>query len=291
MGGDDLGDDDADYLNVSVQEDDDGALVTAKDHSAAIQDEKESSTTNDNKKRQLNGDHDKEAPDATTKKSKKSHNVLLETSRHLLTLQREEQALFLSTALQHYTQLRGNNDNNNEEESDIPKLPSPTRWAHFLVQPKESNTTFLDRLLSVMSKKRLKKQARNSTQQGHPSIVIICQSARRAVALLQECAPLGVKAAKLFPKQATVAQQATELQSTSVGLAVGTPHRLLALLDTGALQLSAAQLIVLDAAPCPPKHYTVCTLPDTAPDCMQLLAQHVLPALQRQGKQLKLAFL
>ena len=123
-----------------------------------------------------------------------------------------------------------------------------------------------------------------------PLALIICSSARRAVQVLKEIKGFKVKAAKLFAKHLTVEEQTLWLQETAFGIAVGTPHRLNALCHRNkALNLTQTKLIVLDAH-ADPKGFTVCTLPDTASDCMEFLKEQVLPVLKERPKQLKLAF-
>ena len=276
MGGDDLGSDD-DFLTTSVraEEDDSSVEETA---------EKSSSKRQRSDKEDSKGDNDADAPPT------KKRNVLLETSRNILELSREEQALFLSAALKHYTNL--SLEEGAAQKSTEKQIPSVKRLTKCLAEPKstspkdDSNNSFLDRLLTVASKNRLKKH----TVKGSPSILIICQSARRAVAVLKELAPLNAKAAKLFPKQAPLQQQIRELSSGSnkFALAVGTPQRVLDLLDHSALTLDATQLVVLDGATSN-KNFTVCTLPDTAQSCMNLVHQHILPKVLER-KDCKLAF-
>ena len=134
--------------------------------------------------------------------------------------------------------------------------------------------------------------------------LIVCISARRAVSLLKELAPLRVRTAKLFPKNGTIEEQRQQLMA-SISLAVGTPHRLGQLLapdpavdagdgssrrrDQSLLSLEHTRLVVLDCH-LSHKQYTVCTLPDTAPSCMALVRDHVLPQLQKR-KDCKVAFL
>jgi len=130
--------------------------------------------------------------------------------------------------------------------------------------------------------------------------LIVCISARRAVAALKELASLKVRAAKLFPKNGSVEEQRQQLSGAAVGLAVGTPHRLLQLMavagdsDDGPqrqqrlLTLDRTQLVVLDCQ-LSHKQFTVCTLPDTAPHCMKLIQDSVLPQLKKR-KDCKIAF-
>ena len=328
MGGDDLGSDE-EYLIAPIQDKEKGydkPLVLSHD------DDEEEISTSVLKKKRKRADNDKDDDDDETTDQQPSHHkkqqLLLETSRNLLELSMDEQATFLLAALAHYTRLsieEGGGDKSTTSTAH-PWLPSKKRMCKFLVQPKprsneqggssSSSSSFLDRLLGICSRKRLKRHS----VKGSPSILIVCQSARRAVAVLKECAPLNTKAAKLFPKQGGLTQQMKECAQSTFGLAVGTPHRLAALCGgvvmnsweeqdddenddakknnqtsskatmnkAGTLRLDATQLVALDAEPSN-KKYTVCTLPDTAEWCMKFLQHAVLPQLQKR-KDIKLAF-
>ena len=117
--------------------------------------------------------------------------------------------------------------------------------------------------------------------------VIVCISARRATEILKDLAPLKMRMAKLFPKSGSVKEQ---LLTTPFGVAVGTPNRIHALAEKSeTILLSKTHVVIFDSQ-ISHKAYTVCTLPDTAPDCMRFLVEHVLPQLQVR-KDLKLAFL
>jgi hypothetical protein len=114
--------------------------------------------------------------------------------------------------------------------------------------------------------------------------------------LKQELAPLKVRTAKLFPKNGSVTEQRQQLITTPIPIAVGTPHRLRQLssavsLDTtaaagggggGSLQWDHVQLVIIDNYIVPQKQYTVCTLPDTASACMNLLREYVCPQFVRK---------
>ena len=188
---------------------------------------------------------------------------------------------FLTTSLQHYKMLANANDEDDDDEkpTDDYKLTSKS-----LVS--SSQDTLAARLREVVSLKRLKKHRETRS----PAVVVVCQSARRAVAILKELHELRLRACKLFPKNGDVAQQVTQLRQSPFPLAVGTPHRLVALgRQAKGLNFQHTQLVVLDTF-ISKKQYTVCTLPDTAADTMELLREHVLPEM-KTNKNLRLAFL
>jgi U3-containing 90S pre-ribosomal complex subunit len=110
------------------------------------------------------------------------------------------------------------------------------------------------------------------------------------VAILKDLTALKIRVAKLFPKNGSVEEQSSQLASASFGLAVGTPHRLLTLCSQGkkALSFDRTKLFIMDSD-ISNKQYTVCTLPDTAPHCMELLQDFILPQMKKR-QDLQLAF-
>jgi hypothetical protein len=120
-------------------------------------------------------------------------------------------------------------------------------------------------------------------------VQIVSISARRAVAILKEISILKVRAAKLFPKNGSIDEQAQQLSSLAFGIAVGTPHRLLSLCrsdrnvkHTSLNLLDRANLLVFDSN-VTNKQYSVCTLPDTAPYCIELLNDFAIPQMRQRG--------
>jgi hypothetical protein len=141
-----------------------------------------------------------------------------------------------------------------------------------------------ERLKDGVAIKRMKKWKNTKS----PCVVVVCISAKRAVAVLKELSVTKVRAAKLFAKHMNITEQAEQLRSTPFGLAVGTPNRLRALCDGGDLSFAHTQLVVFDCQ-VSNKAFTVCTLPDTAPDCMSLLRDFAVPQLKKR-KDIRLAF-
>ena len=123
-------------------------------------------------------------------------------------------------------------------------------------------------------------------------------SARRAVAVLKEQMSFcKVRTGKFFPKNGSIAEQQQQLATVVFPIVIGTPHRLRQLSTTtttsGTQHQSSSisnsktrtlcwdytQLVIIDNYQIPYKQYTVCTLPDTASDCMHLLQEQVYPQL------------
>lgn len=258
MGGDDLGSDD-EFLSPSVSDTAETSLA-----------EKLAAEQRSNKRKRGNDIDDDSVDETPTKKS--SARVLIEAGRNLENESAEIQRAFLSTAFAHETQLRG------ISVDELPKLTA----ADFVTSPE---STLEARLKSAISLKRMRKWKVMKS----PMVLIVCVSARRAVAVLKDLASLNTRAAKLFAKHMNVTQQRELLEQHTYGLAVGTPHRLLELCNgnNAALNLKQTKLFVLDTET-NPKGFTVCTLPDTAGDCIELLRRYVIPELKRR-KDLKIA--
>lgn len=280
MGGDDLGSDDEQWM--------DGVpgSPTGRDDDREEQDT--TGTAGSAVHGQLSSSQKRKAEEASTPESgsqkkskhKSPQKILLEAGRKVENLTANEQALFLSAAVRDFSML----SSNAEAPSDL-FLP-----ANF--HSPSNADSLLQRLKDAIAVKRLKKWKHLKS----PCVVVVCISARRAVAILKELAPLGVRAAKLFPKNGPVSEQEQQLASAPFGIAVGTPHRLHALLSNSkvdkadaSMSLCHTQLVVLDSY-VSNKQFTVCTLPDTTPDCMRLLKDFVVPQLKGR-KDLKIAFL
>ena len=150
---------------------------------------------------------------------------------------------------------------------------------HHISRSNESdeNTGIAKRIQGMVSKKKLKKWKVKES----PCVVIVCLSARRAVQVLKELAPLNVRAAKLFAKHITIEDQVKQLQESPFGIAVGTPHRILTLAQQGSLSLEETQCVVLDTF-VNDKKFSVYTLPDTMLHTQDFLKEYIQPACQKR---------
>ncbi|PVU92071.1 hypothetical protein BB559_003849 [Furculomyces boomerangus] len=96
---------------------------------------------------------------------------------------------------------------------------------------------------------KIKKSARKTIPNGDPQILVICSSAIRAVDVNR-----GIKSAdgkivvgKLFSKHMKAGEQEEYLKTTQIDVAVGTPNRLLKLIENKALVIdNRLKLVVLD---------------------------------------------
>jgi hypothetical protein len=270
MGGDDLGSDD-EFLTAQIS---DSAQV------AASPIPRDNLVVTESKKRKLSdtegaaaaADDDDDEKEAAGKKKKSFAKVLLAAGRNLEEQTADQQAAFLSTALSHESLMTSNEDVLPEDKL----LPH-----HFRASSKD---TLYERLKDGVAIKRMKKWKNTKS----PCVIVVCISAKRAVAVLKELSVTKVRAAKLFAKHMNIGEQSEQLRSTPFGLAVGTPNRLRALCDGGDLSFAHTQLVVFDCQ-VSNKAFTVCTLPDTAPDCMSLLREFAVPQLKKR-KDIRLAF-
>ena len=307
MGGDDLGSDDEYFLapstgaNKTVGDESPSDGEDVKDNDVATSSERKRKTVVSDGEEHGNGTSPSSS--GKKKKSKKSKKSLspeasfIEQARRGLEKQSaRDQASFLSSCLRHYSLLEKNT------AIDKETLLEPH---NFTTSSKE---TLVDRLIQNggVSMKQLKGKTNNNKHakaraaagntSSSPTVIIVCQSARRAVAILKDLSsPLkNTRVAKLFPKNGSVESQLALLRgsstasSSSIGLAVGTPHRLQELCRVTPL-FSSTRLVVLDCFKSP-KGFTVCTLPDTASHVMSLLRDHVLPEIERKERPLRLAF-
>jgi hypothetical protein len=121
-----------------------------------------------------------------------------------------------------------------------------------------------------------------------PTVIIVSLSAARAAQMLKPLAVFHGRVAKLFGKHFTVDAAAASLRGAPVALAVGTPHRLSALLAAGALSLARARLVVLDARR-DVKGFTLIDHPNLRDDFATLLRDHLHARLVAPGGALRLA--
>jgi hypothetical protein len=263
MGGDDLGSDD-EFLAAPIRADayedvpskEEPAEIIVKERVEKRKDPEDKSS------------EEAQAPASASKKRKKGGNTLRDLGANVRTNPAETQAKLLSEfsgvrILQHQVGRCSNNDDDDSSESEL---------------------GFAKRIQSLVSKKKMKKWKTKES----PCVLIICLSARRAVQLLKELAPLNVRAAKLFAKHITIEEQVKQLEESAFGIAVGTPHRILTLAQQGSLSLAQTQCVVLDTF-LNDKKFSVYTLPDTVPHTQNILKEYAHPQLLKR-RDLRIAF-
>ncbi|KAJ3054086.1 cms1 ribosomal small subunit [Rhizophlyctis rosea] len=142
---------------------------------------------------------------------------------------------------------------------------------------------------------KYEKELTNPSKRAHagsPRVIIITSSAIRAVNLIRLVKTLG-KCAKLFAKHLKVSEQVALLKTEKTPIAVGTPNRILKLLEdgegmtarhlrarehglivylfTGALDLEKLAYVILDGSHRDTKERTLFTIPEIKTDLVALL--------------------
>lgn len=268
MGGDDLGSDD-EFLTAPLRDDagDYPDDQSAAEYSEREEEEVEGEEVDENRrlssKRQIDADNGSSPNQARRKRQRKENNELRRLGVEIREESKESQANLLS------------------------KFSSTKKFlaGHVAVSESSDAPGMMKRIQGIISKKKLK----SFNQKRSPLVVIICISARRAVEVLKELAPFNVRAAKLFAKHMDIEEQKKQLESSNFGLAVGTPHRIAALVRQGAITFEHTRLVVLDTFR-NTKDYAVYTLPDTVAHTRELLNDYIHPQCGRR-KDLRIAFL
>lgn len=207
---------------------------------------------------------------AKTKPKGKAKNLLIETGREIHKFDTEVQATFLWTCVTHFLNKPPSSAKRNiHSKSFIPSINNKNN------NNDHNMSSFLKQ--HYTSCKKLKNWKHNQTFK----VIIVCISARRAVSILKDIAPLKISMAKLFPKHMSLSLQKDALEKNKYGIAVGTPNRLLKLWQEDALHLKKTDFIVIDCWK-DAKDFTVCTLKDTSPDLMTFIESAALPEMEKR---------
>lgn len=254
MGGDDLGSDDE--------------FLTAPIRAEGSSDDEAS----------LNDDSSTESNNETTKRRLETKEVTTEATPTPPTKRQKREARALGDGVR--------DKSANEQALELTKFAGVKFHAgRIAISDNRNSPSLMKRVQGIISKKRLKKH----NKKGSPLVTVVCLSARRAVSVLKELAPFNVRVAKLFPKQGSIEEQATHLQSGSMAMAVCTPHRLLALMKEGSQSFDFTELLVIDTF-ADKKRFTVASLPDTAPSLAELLNE-VMVGEPKNQRPLRVALL
>jgi hypothetical protein len=119
---------------------------------------------------------------------------------------------------------------------------------------------------------------------GSPVVLIVCPGGMRSANLVRSVRNLStLPVAKLFAKHFKFEEQKAFLQNSRPAIAVGTPARLEALIEKGALSLDSLQLLVVDATHRDEKQRSI--IENTKKEFLEML-KRLLPNMQK--KQFKL---
>lgn len=102
-----------------------------------------------------------------------------------------------------------------------------------------------------------------------------------AVHASRHLTPFKCRVAKLFAKHLKADEQAKQLASNYLPIAIGTPARVKKLLEMGALSLKHTKHVIFDMEK-DKKQLTVLELKDTATEMMDLLQFHFIPQLNKE---------
>jgi hypothetical protein len=119
------------------------------------------------------------------------------------------------------------------------------------------------------------KKAFSSKPSSSTTVLVVSGSSNRACALIKQLSKLKLPCAKLFSRHMKPDQQRDALKKTAFPVGVGTPNRVLKLLDLGYLKLTKTTLVVFDCT-VDVKGYNMFTQADTKGDCAVLLQRHLL---------------
>lgn len=117
---------------------------------------------------------------------------------------------------------------------------------------------------------------RSTTATGSPSVLVVSSAAMGAIAFIKSCQEFNAKCkiGKLFAKHIKVEEQQDILKSTFMGIAAGTPNRIVKLADLGALKLDRLKLVLLDVQ-LDAKQRTILDIPEVRADWWLLFDKHL----------------
>ncbi|OTA27806.1 hypothetical protein BTJ68_10404 [Hortaea werneckii EXF-2000] len=115
--------------------------------------------------------------------------------------------------------------------------------------------------------------------EGSPHTLVVAGAGLRAAELVRGLRKFQTKeslVAKLFAKHIKLGEAIETVKNSRIGIGVGTPQRIIDLLDNGALKLDNLERIVLDASHIDAKKRGVLDMQDTQPQVVKLLSRQEL---------------
>ncbi|KAJ1939567.1 hypothetical protein GGF37_004346 [Kickxella alabastrina] len=121
-------------------------------------------------------------------------------------------------------------------------------------------------------------KSKNKVMNGAPQVLIISSSALRVVDLVRRLRPVSTKrpVMKLFSRHLKIQDQKKALADGAVDVAVGTPNRILKLLEEKDLKVNRLRLVVIDCWQ-DDKMRVVVDMDDTRKDLFAIWRDHLLP--------------
>ncbi|KAJ3085540.1 hypothetical protein HK102_014067 [Quaeritorhiza haematococci] len=128
-----------------------------------------------------------------------------------------------------------------------------------------------------------KKDKNQKEENGKPKVLIVCASAIRCADLFKHLRSLNAMChvAKLFAKHFKVSEQVDYLSKNVVRVGLGTPNRLIKLIEECEL-LSSCELLIIDMHK-DLKQRTIFTVPECRQDLLNLLGDHVFERVKTGG--------
>ena len=124
-------------------------------------------------------------------------------------------------------------------------------------------------------------------QKGSPHTIVVTGAALRAADLarvLRSFQSKKARIAKLFSKHIKLAEAIETCQKTRIGIGVGTPHRLIELLDAGALSVDHLERVVVDFSRIDRKTRGILDIKETQAPLMKFLTRSELKEKYAEGK-------
>eukprot|EP00117_Sycon_ciliatum_P019759 scpid7001/ scgid17807/ Uncharacterized protein C3orf26 homolog len=120
------------------------------------------------------------------------------------------------------------------------------------------------------------------TKHGRPVLLVITSSAVRAVDLIRAAGEFssGCQVAKLFAKHFKLEQHKEFLTKTTVHIGVGTPNRILRLVESGHLSLKRLKYVVIDWTLKDAKQRQIYQIPEVVQDLVNLTLTSIVPRVQ-----------
>lgn len=118
---------------------------------------------------------------------------------------------------------------------------------------------------------------------GSPAMLILTSSAVRAVDLLRHASSFkgDHKSVKLFAKHFKVNEQVKLLNENVVHLAVGTPHRVSALIENGSLKIEELKYLIVDWSWKDVKMRQIYNMPNVKEEFIVLFQKHIFKLCQK----------
>ena len=163
-----------------------------------------------------------------------------------------------------------------EHMSTLELLEKPAPEQFVAVEP-EQRISYDIAKTPALIRACLGKQAKAQLKETDLQVLVLCGSAKRAVAVIREAKKIGAPVAKLFAKHIKVEEQ-VEALGWPHPVGVGTPGRINTLFATG--HLSTPKVVVIDMV-ANVKKMTMLDSADTRKDLMELVERYLLPGLRK----------